>query len=359
MTAGESAIKKQNESKCKANRKQLLKQNNPTVSIGLTQIKPDGFSRILAMAGDWIKLHRKALDSRVFSDDFLWRLWCWCLMKSNWKDGFYRGEKVQRGQFVTGRNAASEELGCSPSKWYRGMQKLEEFGQIKQQVNSKWTTVSICNFSTYQGEGPASRTADEQQVNSERTASEQQVNTIEEGKDIKEGKKSKKVRNQEETNVSVSRADGINAKDFFDRWNRFVADKPKLKKVIKLSDTRRKKINSRLKESEWWESFQAAVKLLPLLGDGWQPDFDWMVRNNENVYMLLEGKYEWRTEGAAARKLAEQRRRVAANEREQRIAKEKEQCRKDSQKNSEIMKDILHPTNGSDGETKGKSLLFG
>lgn len=137
------------------------------------------------MAGsDWIKLHRKSLDSQVFSDDFLWRLWCWCLMRASWTERYYRGEKLLAGQFATGRKAGANDLGCSESKWYRGIKRLEELGQITIEVNSKWTTLSVCNWGTYQNDADES----EQQMNSQRTASEQLVNTIKEGKENKEGK---------------------------------------------------------------------------------------------------------------------------------------------------------------------------
>lgn len=141
---------------------------------------------------DWIKLHRKSLDSRVFSDPILWRLWCWCLIKSNWKRGWYCGCELQPGQFATGREAASEELGVSGSAWYRSMQKLQEFGCIRMEANNRFTIVSIVNWRKYQGEVNNERTTDEQQADNERTTGEQQADTIEEGQELKEGKNEKK-----------------------------------------------------------------------------------------------------------------------------------------------------------------------
>lgn len=136
---------------------------------------------------DWLKLHRKSLESRVFSDPQLWRLWCWCLLKSNWKRGWYLGCEVQPGQFAIGRAAASEELGVSGSAWYRAMLKLQEIGCIRLQSNSRFTIVSIVNWQKYQGEVNSKRTAGEQPTNNERTAGEQQADTIEEGLEGEEG----------------------------------------------------------------------------------------------------------------------------------------------------------------------------
>lgn len=123
--------------------------------------------------GDWLRLHRKALDSRAFSDDWLWRLWSWCLMKACWREGWKDGRALESGQFATDRKAAADQLNVSPSKLYRGLQTLQEWGQIRLEANSRFTTVTICNWRTYQCEGCES----EQPVNSGWTAGEQRVNS--------------------------------------------------------------------------------------------------------------------------------------------------------------------------------------
>lgn len=130
------------------------------------------------MEGDWLRLYRSLLDHEVFQDPWLLKLFIWCLLKANYKPSKFQGQPVGVGQFVTGRHRAAEDLGVTASKWYRGMQKLSEspFSVISLESNSKWTTVTVCNYSTYQNK----RSKSEQQTNSKRTASEQQTNTIEE-----------------------------------------------------------------------------------------------------------------------------------------------------------------------------------
>lgn len=140
---------------------------------------------------NYIKLHRKSIESQVFSDAELWRLFCWCLMRANWKEGFYCGERIEPGSFATGRKSASTELGVSESTWYRSMQKLERLGCISLKVNNRFTIVFIANWSKYQGGVNNKRTTDEQLANNGWTTGEQQMDTIEEGKEGKEGKKVK------------------------------------------------------------------------------------------------------------------------------------------------------------------------
>lgn len=128
----------------------------------------------------WLKLHRKSIDSQVFSDPQLWRLWCWCLIKANWKRGWHLGCELLPGQFATGRHAAAQELGISGSAWYRGMQKLQEIGCIMLDVNNRFTKVSITNWERYQGDLNNERTTNEQQTDNWRATGEQPADTIEE-----------------------------------------------------------------------------------------------------------------------------------------------------------------------------------
>lgn len=143
------------------------------------------------MPSDWLKLHRKALDSQVFSDPLLWHLFCWCLLRANWKTGFYLGTEIPVGSFATGRETAAESLGVSSASWYRRMKKLEEFGVVSIKANSRFTIITVEKWRDYQ--------FGDDNVNSERTAGDttneqpviQQVNTIEEGK--KERRKERKI----------------------------------------------------------------------------------------------------------------------------------------------------------------------
>lgn len=132
-------------------------------------------------AGDWIKLHRSLMQSDVWPDPWLFQLWVWCLMRANYCDQKWLGKVVRRGQFVTGQSSGAGELNVSPATWYRGMKKLESFGYIELEANSKNTLVTVCKYSTYQDGQCDERIASELPVNSERIAGELPVNTIKEG----------------------------------------------------------------------------------------------------------------------------------------------------------------------------------
>lgn len=124
----------------------------------------------------WIKCYRSLMDSEIWADEWLVKLWLWCLFKANHKELTFKGQVVARGQFITGRHTASDELGVSPSKWYRGIERLVSLGCIETASNKHWTTVTVCNYSAYQDRDAEFRTASEQPVNNKRTTDEQQMN---------------------------------------------------------------------------------------------------------------------------------------------------------------------------------------
>lgn len=98
----------------------------------------------------WVKLHESTLESQVFADPWLLKLFIWCLIRANFKDKKIGGQTVKRGSFVTGRFVATEELSCSPMQWYRGIKRLAEIGCITVDSDNKKTTLTVCNYERYQ-----------------------------------------------------------------------------------------------------------------------------------------------------------------------------------------------------------------
>lgn len=156
-------------------------------------------------SGDWVKQHRAIMDHAVWADPFLFQLFSWCVMRAAWKKTTSRGIPVNVGQFITGRNKAAEELHVAPSKWYRGVHALAAppYECISLEVNSSWTRITVCNYSTYQSADAKS----EQQVNSVWTADEQRLNTKEDSNNPRR----KEVKTEEpKSNTSSADAEGAN-----------------------------------------------------------------------------------------------------------------------------------------------------
>ena len=140
----------------------------------------------------WIKLHRQLLDSAVFDNPDLLKLWVWCLLRATHKEHRQmvglQEIGLQEGQFIFGRSMAAEKLNMSESKVYRLMKKLEGMNNISMKPNNKFTVVTVEKWVMYQGDNLES----EQQTNNKRTTNEQQMNT---NKNVKNDKNVNKLYN--------------------------------------------------------------------------------------------------------------------------------------------------------------------
>ena len=138
----------------------------------------------------WIKLHRQTLNSPIFNNPHLLKMWMWCLLKASHKEHDLmvglKEVKLKEGQFVTGRNKGSSELNVNPSTWYKHIKSLEKMEMVSVESNNKFTIVTVENWSIYQD----SEREKEQQKNNKITTKEQQNNT---NKNVKNGKNEKTI----------------------------------------------------------------------------------------------------------------------------------------------------------------------
>ncbi len=133
----------------------------------------------------WIKLHRQTIDSRVFVNDGLLKVWVWCLLKANhsqqWVDiKTGRGTtevKVLPGQFVFGRKTAAKSLKMKPDTVYSRMKKLEKMENINMQNNTHYSIISIVNWSSYQNISSDSQQQSQHPTNTQIPTNQQPNNT--------------------------------------------------------------------------------------------------------------------------------------------------------------------------------------
>jgi hypothetical protein len=106
----------------------------------------------------YIKLHRKLINSRVFQNEGLLKVWVWCLLKANhkatWvsiKTGKHTIEVwVEAGEFIFGRESAAKELRMPPSTVWKRIVKLKNLGNCEIKSDSQYSIVSIVNWDIYQ-----------------------------------------------------------------------------------------------------------------------------------------------------------------------------------------------------------------
>lgn len=129
----------------------------------------------------YIKLYRKVMDSFVWTNPNMYKLWSLCLMRATHEGRkfLFNGKEIwlNSGEFVTGRDAITKEMNKgvkrehqvnSASVW-RWLKRFEKEQMLNIKSTTKYSVISINKWDEYQGS--------EQQVNIKRTTSEQQVNT--------------------------------------------------------------------------------------------------------------------------------------------------------------------------------------
>lgn len=106
------------------------------------------------MEEGWLCLFRKIVDSYIFENEKLLKIWIWCLCKaSHCKYNEIVGKQtitLEAGQFVYGRNKASKELKMSPSTVRDYMEILKNNNSIDIKATNKYSVVTIRNWQKYQ-----------------------------------------------------------------------------------------------------------------------------------------------------------------------------------------------------------------
>ncbi len=139
----------------------------------------------LATAG-WVCLHRRLMQSPVFTCPQLLKAWLWVLLKASHCDRWTymktgRGGtqlEVKAGQFIYGRKVAAQELNMPESSVNERMQKLQRLGCISIQPGTHYSIVSICNWSSYQdANGRVGRQLDNQPTTNRQPTNNQPTQT--------------------------------------------------------------------------------------------------------------------------------------------------------------------------------------
>lgn len=128
----------------------------------------------------YIKLFRKLLKSPIWENEKALKIWLWCLLKATHIEREQLvGQQIihlEKGQFIFGREKASEELSMTESTVYKYIKLLEKLQMISIKSNNKFSVVSIEKWEEYQVE--------ELKDNNKVTTKEQQSNTNKNVKNI-------------------------------------------------------------------------------------------------------------------------------------------------------------------------------
>lgn len=145
----------------------------------------------------WLKLYRSILDSAVFQDAEVLKVWIWllCNVAFEQHDTICYGKVIhlKPGQIATGRKKIAQCTDLNENKVYRALNALKSLGNIEIKATNRYSIITIVNWYKYQEEN-YKRTSSEQQTNSKTTTEEQQDNNKRtQHKNGKNGKKEKNI----------------------------------------------------------------------------------------------------------------------------------------------------------------------
>jgi len=78
------------------------------------------------------------------------KLWIYILLSANSKKKKWKGNVIERGQFVTSQLFLAEMLDCSPRYVYKMLKRMVASGNITYIGTNKNTIITVCNYDSYQ-----------------------------------------------------------------------------------------------------------------------------------------------------------------------------------------------------------------
>ena len=126
----------------------------------------------------YIQLHRKLLDSAVFQNEKLLKLFIHCLLKASYKEReTLIGDSIvqlEQGQFVTGRKALARDLNLSEQQVRTLISKLEKLKILHTKSTNKYSVVTVMNWEVYQN--PTSSSTNNQPATNQQSTTNNKVN---------------------------------------------------------------------------------------------------------------------------------------------------------------------------------------
>lgn len=133
------------------------------------------------MNDGYIKIHRKIIsDWEWYSNINDTRIWFHCLLKANWKDGYFEGHHIPRGSFVCSYGNLAKETGLSIQEVRTSLNHLKSTHNITLETNRQFSIISIVNYEKYQ----CDNTTDNKRLTNDQQTINKRLTTIEERKNI-------------------------------------------------------------------------------------------------------------------------------------------------------------------------------
>jgi hypothetical protein len=98
----------------------------------------------------WVKLHRKIFEWEWYKSTNTKAVFLHLVLRANHEPKRWRGAMIDRGQVAIGRSNLSTETGISVQAVRTALNNLRNSGEITIKSTSKYSIITICNYSEYQ-----------------------------------------------------------------------------------------------------------------------------------------------------------------------------------------------------------------
>lgn len=106
------------------------------------------------MKQGFIKIDRQILEWRYHDCYYAFTIWMHILLLANWTDGYFKGNRIKRGELVTSINNLMLVTGIKSDNTIRKWLKVfESEDMISLKTTNKYTHVSIVNYDKFQDAG--------------------------------------------------------------------------------------------------------------------------------------------------------------------------------------------------------------
>lgn len=132
----------------------------------------------------YIKIFHKMLDWGWYGDTNTFRVFMHILLRANYKESEYLGQKIGPGECVFGRRAWAKALGLSERQVRTAIEHLKSTNEIAIRTTNKFSVITVVKWEDWQiEEGKATRKTTHKKSN-ERPTSDQQPTTSKDSKNI-------------------------------------------------------------------------------------------------------------------------------------------------------------------------------
>lgn len=139
----------------------------------------------------FVKISRNILEWEWYQDVVTRNIFLHCILKANWKEKTWKGQKIKRGQFVTSLASLAKETGFTIRQTRTALEHLQMTGEVTSLSTPQYRIITVNNYDKYQSatKQPTSKrqTSDKQTDKRPTTIKERKKNTTYSKEEKKEG----------------------------------------------------------------------------------------------------------------------------------------------------------------------------